>query len=154
MAKSKETFNKKEKEKKKLKKKKDKEQRKEIRRSEGNKSFEQMIAYVDAFGNITDVPPSAQDRVEINADDILLGAANDNSLYVEDSEGKGGGTHNGTVIFFNTTKGYGFIKDDKKGESVFVHIHQVEGEIKENMKVTFNVEQGNKGLVAVKVRKI
>jgi hypothetical protein len=59
MAKSSETFNKKENEKKRLKKKKDKEQKKEDRKSNvgKTKSFDDMIAYVDENGNITSTPP-------------------------------------------------------------------------------------------------
>lgn len=57
---------------------------------------------------------------------------------------------NGTVKFFNETKGFGFIKTDD-GQEVFVHATGLKQEIKENDKVVFEVEQGKKGLNAVNV---
>jgi CspA family cold shock protein len=60
----------------------------------------------------------------------------------------------GTVKFFNETKGFGFIKSDNGGE-VFVHITGItSGNLSENDKVEFEVEEGRKGPTAVKVRKI
>lgn len=150
MAKSRETFNKKEKEKKKIKKKRDKEQKKEDRRAnyDPNKSFDDMIAYVDQFGNITDTPPDLNDRVEVNLEDIQLGAAKNIEPEFDDS------MRQGKVIFFNESKGYGFIKDLSSQESIFVHINNVTGVIKDNDKVAFSVEEGPKGLMAVKVTKM
>lgn len=58
---------------------------------------------------------------------------------------------NGTVKFFNTEKGFGFIKEDNGGE-IFVHTTGVIGQIRENDRVEYEVEQGKKGLNAVKVR--
>lgn len=57
---------------------------------------------------------------------------------------------NGTVKFFNETKGFGFIKTED-GQEVFVHATGLKQEIKENDKVVFEVEQGKKGLNAVNV---
>ena len=57
----------------------------------------------------------------------------------------------GIVTFFNDTKGYGFIKDLETQESVFVHINSLTEEVKENNKVTFEVEMGPKGANAVNV---
>ena len=59
----------------------------------------------------------------------------------------------GKVTFFNDAKGYGFIKDLKSQESIFVHINSLTEAIKENDKVSFEVEQGPKGLSAVRVKK-
>jgi cold shock protein len=57
----------------------------------------------------------------------------------------------GTVKWFNSTKGYGFIAREK-GEDVFVHYNQIKGEgyrtLEEGQKVEFTVAQGNKGLQA------
>ncbi len=55
----------------------------------------------------------------------------------------------GTVKFFNTTKGFGFIQPDDGSKDVFVHISAVEraglGSLKENQKVSYEVEKGRDG---------
>jgi CspA family cold shock protein len=58
----------------------------------------------------------------------------------------------GTVKFFNVSKGYGFIKDDETQQDYFVHSTGLKDTIKENDKVTFDLEQGKKGLNAVNVK--
>jgi len=57
----------------------------------------------------------------------------------------------GTVKFFNTTKGFGFIKHDDSDEETFVHVSGLIDEIRENDKVKFEVVRGKKGLNAVNV---
>lgn len=59
----------------------------------------------------------------------------------------------GTVKFFNETKGFGFISPENGGEDVFVHSTGVLENIRENDKVVFEVERGQKGLMAVNVKK-
>jgi CspA family cold shock protein len=56
----------------------------------------------------------------------------------------------GTVKFFNETKGFGFITDEN-GTDVFVHATGLNDEIRENDSVTFEVQQGKKGLNAINV---
>jgi CspA family cold shock protein len=55
----------------------------------------------------------------------------------------------GTVKFFNTSKGFGFIQPDDGSKDVFVHISAVEraglGTLSENQKVSFDLEKGNNG---------
>ncbi len=57
----------------------------------------------------------------------------------------------GTVKFFNETKGYGFIKDDD-GQEIFVHVSGLKEKIRQDDKVTFEIQEGKKGLNAVNVR--
>lgn len=58
----------------------------------------------------------------------------------------------GKVKFFNTNKGFGFINLKDSEEDIFVHSTNLIDKIKENDEVTFDVEQGDKGLSAIKVR--
>lgn len=60
----------------------------------------------------------------------------------------------GKVKFFNETKGFGFITDSQSGQDVFVHVSALQGQIKENDVVSFEVEDGRKGPNAVNVQKI
>lgn len=60
----------------------------------------------------------------------------------------------GTVKFFNPTKGFGFITPSNGGDDIFVHISGLYDDIRENDKVTFDVENGKKGLNAVNVKVI
>lgn len=59
---------------------------------------------------------------------------------------------NGTVKFFNDAKGFGFITVEGTNEEVFVHVTGTKDEIRQDDKVTFNIEQGKKGPNAVDVR--
>lgn len=58
----------------------------------------------------------------------------------------------GVVKFFNQTKGFGFIKVEGSGEEIFVHVSGLKEEIRENDNVTFDVQEGKKGLNAVNVK--
>jgi CspA family cold shock protein len=57
----------------------------------------------------------------------------------------------GTVKFFNNSKGFGFIKPSDSDEDIFVHSSGLIDEIRENDKVQFEVEMGKKGMNAVNV---
>ncbi len=60
--------------------------------------------------------------------------------------------NNGTVKFFNDSKGYGFIKDSNSTKEYFVHSNGLKDSIRENDEVTFDLEEGKKGLNAVNVK--
>ncbi len=150
MGRSQETFGKKEREKNKANKRKEKEEKNRERKSNAGKtkSLEDMMAYIDEFGNITDTPPDPSKRTEINLEDIQLGAAKQEPINPADL------IRTGMVKFFNNEKGYGFINDLANGNSVFVHINQLQEPIKERDKVTFEIEKGPKGPTAVNVKKV
>ncbi len=59
----------------------------------------------------------------------------------------------GTLKFYNETKGFGFIVDDETGKDVFVHKTGLSETVRENDRVTFDTENGRKGVNAVNVRK-
>ncbi len=59
---------------------------------------------------------------------------------------------NGTVKFFNNSKGFGFITPEEDGKDVFVHANGLIDEINEGDKVSYDVEEGPKGLNAINVK--
>lgn len=58
----------------------------------------------------------------------------------------------GTVKFYNNLKGFGFIKDADSSKEYFVHSSGLVDKIREDDNVTFDLEQGKKGLNAVNVK--
>ena len=58
----------------------------------------------------------------------------------------------GKVKFFNESKGFGFIKDNESNNEYFVHVTGLIDEIKEDDDVTFDLQEGRKGLNAVNVK--
>ena len=147
MARSQETFSKKEKEKKRLKKRKDKALKREERKasSEGG-GLDNMLAYVDEFGNISDTPPDENvKKKEIKAENIEIGIPKRTDVPISASR-------EGRVVFFNDSKGYGFIKETGTEEKYFVHVNGLLEEIKENDLVEFELERGMKGMNAVQVK--
>lgn len=145
-----ETWNKKEREKKKKQNKKEKAERKQERKdsAKDGKSFDDMLAYLDENGNLSSKPPDPRKKVTVNVEDIEIGVRKQEPVNPEDLIRKG------TVTFFNDSKGYGFIKDDVNGESVFVHINSLSEAISEQNKVTFEIEMGPKGANATNVKLI
>jgi CspA family cold shock protein len=59
----------------------------------------------------------------------------------------------GTVKFFNVSKGFGFITVDGSGQELFVHVTGLVDQIRDGDKVTFDEQEGKKGLNAVNVKK-
>ncbi|MDI1355904.1 MAG: cold shock domain-containing protein [bacterium] len=149
MGRSQETYSKKENEKKKQQKRKEKQERKEERKANSNKgkSFEEMLAYVDENGQLTSTPPDPNKKKVLNLDDIQLGAKIETFEVVDK-------VRNGTIISFIESKGYGFIKDDRTQENIFFHVNGLLTQVKERDKVSFETEQGKKGLNAISVRAI
>ena len=58
----------------------------------------------------------------------------------------------GVVKFFNESKGFGFIKDGESNKEYFVHMNGLVDKIRENDEVTFELEEGRKGLNAINVK--
>ena len=148
MGRSSETFNKREKEKKRLKKAQDKAEKMEERKAttKKGKSLEDMLAYLDENGNISATPPDPSKRKVVNHEDIQLSVSRPE---VEEEEGP----RTGQVTFFNSAKGFGFIKDTTSGESFFVHVNELTEQISEGEKVLFERGSGHKGPVALNVQK-
>jgi cold shock CspA family protein len=148
MAKSQQTFSKSEKEKKRLKKRELKQKKKEARRAEAKENGGGIpLAYVDFNGNLVDTPPDPTMKVEIEAEDIVLGIPKKE----EGDEEKFDPVRTGKVSFFDTSKGFGFIIDAADQEKYFCHVSGLIDEIAENDNVTFELEKGMKGMNAVKV---
>jgi cold shock CspA family protein len=147
MAKSKETFNKKEREKKRQKSKEDKLEKKLERKASAQKGkpLDDMIAYVDENGNLSSTPPDPQKRKVFNIENISTGVP----IRTEEEENR-----TGVVDFFNETKGYGFIKDALSKQSIFVHASQIAEPLKENDKVSFQTERTPRGLSAIQVKRL
>jgi len=59
----------------------------------------------------------------------------------------------GTVKFFNETKGFGFVKDEADGQEYFVHVSGLVDSIDKDDVVTYDLQEGRKGLNAVNVKK-
>jgi cold shock CspA family protein len=135
--------NKREIQKQKQKKRQDKQRRKEERKVNGGNSMDDMIAYVDANGNIVDTPPDlTEKKEEIDVNSIEISTPK----KVEEDP-----TMRGVVDYFNDDKGYGFIKDKSNANKYFFHISNAPEGIKTGNAVTFELEQGKKDMVAVKI---
>ncbi|WP_018629105.1 cold-shock protein [Niabella aurantiaca] len=139
-----ETWNKREREQKKRNAKKQKEEKKQERKENSGKgkSLNDMLAYVDEYGNLSETPPDKKARTN---DYIPPVVANSRALNAVNEPRKG------VITFFDSKKGYGFIRDTDTRESIFVHVNASPIELKENLKVAFDVQKGPKGLVAVNV---
>lgn len=146
MAKSKETFGKKEKEKQRLKHRQDKLEKMQERKANAQKgkSLEDMMAYIDENGNLSSTPPDPKKKKVFRQEDIPV-----NIVHREEEDIN----RLGIINSFITEKGYGFIRDLKTNESIFFHTSQLTEPVKEKDKVSYQVEQGPKGLNAVNVKK-
>jgi cold shock CspA family protein len=150
MGRSQQTFGKSEREKKRLKKKKEKEEKKAERKANaenGDTSLESMMVYVNEDGTFSDTPPDpTKKKKEINAELIEIGIPKRGEREAISH------IKHGIVDFFNDQKGFGFIREIGTQEKYFVHVHGlIVDAIKENDKVSFELERGMKGMNAVRV---
>lgn len=147
MAKSKETFNKKDKENKRLKHRREKQEKMEERKANNKKgkTLEDMMAYLDENGNLSSTPPDPKKKKIFKQEDIQLGVPKHEEMS---------SIRTGVVAFFNDEKGFGFINDQQTNERIFVHINNLSERIKEADKVSFEVENGPRGLSAVNVTRL
>jgi cold shock CspA family protein len=148
MAKSQNTFNKQENEKKRLKRRKEKLERKEEQKLHPSESgLDNMIAYVDEFGRLSDTPPDPTKKKKVDASTIEVGVPRREEEIVSPFR-------NGRVDFFDDSKGFGFIKETGTQEKYFVHVNGLLDPVKEGDMVAFELEQGRKGINAVRVKKV
>ncbi|MCD8443809.1 cold-shock protein, partial [Tenacibaculum finnmarkense] len=121
MAKSQQSFNKNEKEKKRLKKREDKRKKMEARKADirENGSTGIEFAYTDAYGNLSSTPPDPeQQKLVINAEDIQVSVPK----TLEGDKEAFDPIRKGTVSFFDSSKGFGFIIDSADQEKYFTHV--------------------------------
>ena len=136
MARSQQSYNKKENEKKRKKKREEKQKKKDARKlMSKEKSTGIQFAYVDQFGNLTDTPPDPADKIK-----------------VEEDREKIDPIRTGKVSYFDTSKGFGFIIDSENSEKYFTHVSGLIDTIEEKDEVTFELEKGMKGMNAVNVK--
>ena len=143
MGRSQESFRKKEQNKKREQKKKEKELKKENRlnNSDKGKSLEDMLAYVDEYGNITTEKPLEVKKAEVKLEEIQISTP---KMTDEDK------TVEGVVKFYNEERGYGFI-NTLHGERVFFLVTDAPRIPNLEEKVTFEVQKGPKGLQATHI---
>ena len=139
------TVDKRKNEKKRLARRKKKKKRKEEKKlSPKANSLDDMIAYVDENGMITSTPPTENiKKEEIKQEEIVISTPKKEKEVPTVMKGR--------VEFFNTSKGFGFIKDLSGTEKYFFHVNNVMADISENDIVTFDLERGIKGMNAVNI---
>lgn len=138
------TFRKKEVRKRQIEKRREKELRREAKRNETPDTFEEMIAYVNPNGVITDTPPNPEDYREVKLEEIEVSIPTDLEIASESEL-------DGHVKFYNEDRGFGFIKDKESVEQYFFHISNAPEDIERNDHVTFRLEDSPRGLNAVEV---
>ncbi|WP_370391250.1 cold-shock protein [uncultured Winogradskyella sp.] len=149
MGRSQQTFQKSEKEKKSLKKREDKRKKMEARKAEkeANGTSGIPLAYVDYNGNLTDTPPDPSNKVKVEAENIEVSIPKK-----EDVEDDFDPIRQGKVSFYDSSKGFGFIIDTETNEKHFTHVSNIEDDIAEDDKVTFELAKGKQGMDAIKVK--
>lgn len=136
------TTGKREREKLKQQKRLEKQKKKDERQSKGSDSFEDMIAYVDENGQLSSTPPD-RPSAKIDASQIEISVP---KLVAEEVE-----PENGIVDFYNSSKGFGFIKTSDNRNKYFFHISSAPENIKEGDKVSYELEKNARGINAVRI---
>lgn len=148
MARSAQNFNKREKEKQRAKEKQEKKEKMAERKAmKKDQSLEDMMAYIDENGNLSSTPPDPAKMKTFNAEEIEIGVPQQKEPSPEER------IRTGVVNFFNSTKGFGFIKDSQTGESVFFHQNNIAVAVKEGDRLRFETEMGDRGPVAINIEK-
>ena len=107
-----------------------------------------MFVYVDENGHLTSTPPDPSKKIVIEAEDIEIGIPKKEDVDEVPTDRKG------TVDYFDTSKGFGFIKEVDSNDKFFFHVSSLIDEVKEGNLVTYELEKGPKGMNAVRVKKI
>ena len=138
------TSDKRENEKKKLARRAEKLKKRESRKLAGKENFDDMIAYVDENGVITSTPPEVNaKKEEIKQEEIIISTPKKSDEIPTVQKGR--------IEFYNTSKGYGFIKNLLGTDKYFFHINNVKSSVAENDIVSLDLERGPKGLNAINV---
>lgn len=146
MGRSQESFNKKEIRKKNEKKRLEKEKRKLKKKESGKQSLDDMIAYVDENGVITDTPPDPTKKKEVDVESIEIQTPKKEEVEEQTTNLKG------KVTKYDHSKRYGFIALQDSNDSVFFHYNDCIDEVDYGDKVIFDIEQGHNGLKAKDVK--
>lgn len=146
-----ETFSKRERRKKKIERRREKELRREERRQTPvkQKSLEEMMAYVDENGNLSDTPPNPNNAYKVAAEDIVIDVPRAQSDNPE-------AMPTGVVTYFDPSKGYGFIINDQSQERLFVHVNSLAepgSELNIGDKVSYTASRSPRGMQAIAVSK-
>jgi cold shock CspA family protein len=146
MARSQETFTKKEREKQRVKKQQEKREKMKERKlnKEKGKTLEDMMAYLDENGNLTNRPTDPRKKRVHRQEDVSIGVPKQEDQLPDVKR-------TGVVTFFNQNKGFGFISDSETRTRVFFHVNNLDSAVNENDKVSFRLEKGPKGPMAIDV---
>jgi cold shock CspA family protein len=148
MGRSQNSFLKKQKEKLKAQKKKEKQARKEERKANAQGGgLDNMMAYVDSYGNISDTPIDEETSKQENEEFEI-------QVSVPKSEDNTKVERRGKVDFFDAQKGFGFIIQDGSQEKFFVHESNAIDPLREGAKVAFKIQKGLKGMDAIEVKSL
>ncbi|NJM80732.1 MAG: cold shock domain-containing protein, partial [Flavobacterium sp.] len=129
-------------------KKKEKQEKKEARKANPKLSGEDLYVYVDENGHLTSTPPDPSKKIIVDVESIEIGIPKREEQEAESP------FKEGIVDFYDTSKGFGFIKELDSDNKFFFHVKGLIDEVKEGNKVTYELEKGMKGMNAVRVKKI